>query len=245
MPIPLEKIQQYVVQFACRIPAKRELTRGEKNTLENLLRDVDHEHFQLPQTEPTQDPALLFQVLHQNTVGQSASVITSPTFTFFRDNFSFYYPLIMMNHYIIGRNSLETRPMNRDIASLSNKVLDAVNGSCLRAGKIYIMVLGPFQPDEKATIFQNVCSGNLNLAEIGEFNLSFANYRRETTGVYNILTSINLQVNDLNDPFYVNVRIDINNRILQRAMEPPDMERVWNYADGMIAQHIDTLLNIR
>jgi hypothetical protein len=244
MPIPQARIQQFVVQFACRIPARRELTAGEKNTLENLLRDLDHDHFQLPQRDPSQDPALLFQVVHQNTIARSSAMITSPTFTFFRDNFSFYYPIIMMNNYILGCDSLNTREKNNGISGWANRVLVAVNSRCQRAGKIYLMVLGPFNPEQKRTIFQNLCSENVNLNETGEFNFTFA-YCREQGGIaHNISNSISFQAFNLTGPFFINVRVDINNRELRQAMEPPDMERVWNYADSIILDHLDTLLSI-
>lgn len=244
MPIPQTKIQQFIVQFACRIPARRELTSGEKNTLENLLRELDHDHFQLPQREPSQDPALLFQVVHQNTIVRSSAMITSPTFTFFRDNFSFYYPITMMNSYILGYNSLNTREKNNPISGWANRVLVAVNSRCQRAGKIYLMTLGPFTPEEKGHIFQNLCSQNVSLNETGEFNFIFAYYRADGGANYNISNSISFQVVNLTDQFFINVRVDINNRELRQAMEPPDMERVWNYADNIIFGHLDTLLSI-
>ncbi|MFH1622249.1 MAG: hypothetical protein ABIA97_03915 [Candidatus Omnitrophota bacterium] len=244
MPIPQNKIQQFVVQFACRIPARRELTAGEKNTLENLLRELDHDHFQLPQKDPSQDSALLFQVVHQNTIARSSAMITSPTFTFFRDNFSFYYPVMMMNSYILTYSSLITRERNNPISEWANRVLVAVNSRCQRAGKIYLMVLGPFTPDEKITIFQNLCSQNVNLNETGELNFTFAYCREHSTTVYNISNSISFQTINLTDQFFINVKIDINNRELRTAMEPPDMERVWNYADSIIFGHLDTLLSI-
>jgi len=243
MPIPQAKIQQFVAQFACRIPARRELTPGEKNTLENLLRELDHDHFQLSQ--PPQDPALLFQVVHQNTITHSPAMITTPTFTFFRDNFSFYYPIMMMNNYILGYNSLVTREKNNPIAAWANRVLVAVNSRCQRAGKIYLLVLGPFTHDEKTNIFSNLCSQNVNLNETGELNFTFVYYRTQDASVYNIANSITFQTNSLTDQFFINVRIDINNRELRQAMEPPDMERVWNYADSIILEHLDTVLSIR
>lgn len=240
MPIPQDKIQQFVVQFACRIPTRRELTAGEKRALENLLRELDPDHFQLPVSESAKDPALLFQVLRQNTIG--ASVLTSPTFVFYRDNFSFFYPIKMMNRYIYNYNSLETRSMNNPISSWSNRVVNAVNARCQRAGKIYLMVLGPFAPGDKTTVFQNLCSGNLNLNEIGEFNFTFAYYRDNET--YNILNSINFVVNNLNDQFFVNVKVDINNRTLRQGLEPPDIERIWNFADTTFLEHLENMLNI-
>jgi len=241
MPIPQSKIQQFVVQFACRIPVRKEITAGEKNALENLLRELDHDQFQLPLTEPARDPALLFQVLRQNTIG--ASIITSPTFTFYRDNFSFYYPIIMMSSYILGYNSLDTRSKNSIISGWTNRVFDAVNSRCQRAGKIYLMVIGPFDHSEKRTIFQNLCSENVNLNETGEFNFTFAYYREIEGTTYNILNFINFAHANLSEQFFVTVKVDINNRELQRAMEPPDIKRVWNFADGIIFEHLDNIIN--
>ncbi|MBI4713060.1 MAG: hypothetical protein HY762_07155 [Planctomycetes bacterium] len=50
------KIQNLVIHFAFRIPIRKELGSGERKTLENQLRDLDNEFFQLfddPQQKKT------------------------------------------------------------------------------------------------------------------------------------------------------------------------------------------------
>jgi hypothetical protein len=84
----------------------------------------------------------------------------------------------------------------------------------------------------------------VNISEIGELNFTFAYYREHSGTAYNIANSISFQAANLTNQFFINVRIDINNRELRQAMEPPDMERVWNYADSIIFEHLDTLLSI-
>lgn len=237
---PRTKIHQFIVQFACRIPTRPQLSAGEKKTLENLLRDLDPEHFQLPESGPGKDPACLFQVLRQHAIG--ASVMTAPSFIFSRDSFSFYYPTRMMNQEIKGFDSILAKNLNLKIAGWTNRILDAVAGTCQRAGKIYLMALGPFEQSEKVTIFNKLCSAEMS--EIGEFNFTFTHYRDIGGEIYNILNSVNFMAPDLVSKFFLQVRVDINNRNLRQRMEPPDVQKIWDLADGMILEHLGNILDI-
>ena len=58
------------------------------------------------------------------------------------------------------------------------------NSQCQRTGKIYELVLGPFEEKDKTQVFQNLFSADFN--DIGELSLSFAKYHKENADIYNV-----------------------------------------------------------
>ncbi len=235
------KIQQFVAQFACRVPTRNELTAGEKKALENSLRELDPEIFQLFSNQSIKNPSALFEVLRQHTI--DANVLTMPSFVFSNDSFSFIYPIKMLGKFVLGVDSINTKPLNKTASSWGVKVQNAVsNCRCQRAGKIYEFVLGPFTITDKKKLFDKLFS--LSLDDVGHVNALFAKYIERDGKVYNIQTTINYTQGNLNDGFFVNMRIDINNRKLLHSMEPPDIERVWDFADSVITDHLSSNLAV-
>lgn len=243
LPFPIEKVQQFIVQFAHRVPVRKQLTTGEKKALENLLRDLNPEFFQLFEEPTAQNPACLLQVLCQHPV--DAAQITLPSFMLSNDSFTFIYPIRVLGKYISGLHSLETSSQNARMRDWSFKVQEAIsNLRCQRAGKIYELVLGPFSPDEKKSIFKNLFSENMDFSKTGEVNLAFAHYRQIDDLMYNIQTIVNYVQQKLENDFLVNVRVDVNNRQLKQSMEPSEVDKVWNRADTVIREHLENILNV-
>lgn len=235
-----DRVQQFIVQFACRIPIRNELSAGEKSALENL-RDLNPETFQLFNKPPFRNPLALFEVLRQHTI--DANTIQMPSFVFSRDSFSFIFPIKLMSQFIAGVDSMDTRTLNKKVSPWIVEVENAVsNCRCQRAGKIYEFVLGPFTCGDKKKIFDKLSSRNLD--DVGEFNMVFARYLDVRGTVYNIQTAIGYLQPQLNADFVINVRADINNRKLLQSMEPVDIERVWAFADSVIAEHLTNILDI-
>ena len=237
----IEKIKQFIIQFAFRIPIRKELTGGEKKALENVLKDLNSEHFQLFEDVASKSPATLFQVVHQLPIGPGTIMI--PSFVFSNNSFSFIWPVYMLNKFIPDFSSLDTSNINKQMSGWVVKVQDVIkNLNCHRTGKIYEMVLGPFTQTEKVSILQELFSINLN--EVGEVNLEFAKYIKEENFDYNIQTNINYVQPTLEHNFDIRMRIDINNRELKTSMEPSLMAKVWNFADAKISSHLEGLLKI-
>ena len=237
----IEKIKQFIIQFAFRIPIRKELTGGEKKALENVLKDLNSEHFQLFEDVASKSPATLFQVVHQLPIGPGTIMI--PSFVFSNNSFSFIWPVYMLNKFIPDFSSLDTSNINKQMSGWVVKVQDVIkNLNCHRTGKIYEMVLGPFTQTEKVSILQELFSINLN--EVGEVNLEFAKYIKEENFDYNIQTNINYVQPTLEHNFDIRMRIDINNRELKTSMEPYLMAKVWNFADAKISSHLEVLLKI-
>lgn len=235
------KIQQLVIQFACRIPVRRELSAGEKKALENVLKSLDPEVFQLFDEPLQKNPACLFQVLRQLPV--EATTITMPSFVLSNDSFSFLYPIKMVDKTVLRIGSIDAGDINRKMLSWVTKVQEVINNPhCQRTGKIYELVLGRFSPSDKQLIFKELFSTDLKA--IGELVLTFANYHISGGDVYNIQNNIRYLQNKLEDDFFLSLRIDINNRNLFTTMEPRDIEKVWNFADSIIDSHLKNILNI-
>lgn len=236
------KVQQLIIQFAFKIPLRKELTEGEKKALENVLKSLDRETFQLFDEPSQRNPGCLFQVLHQLPV--EASTITLPSFIFSNDSFSFIFPLKMIGKLLPRIGSIDAKDISQKLSSnwilkLQNSI---ANLNCQRTGKIYDIVLGPFNQEEKTKIFKQLFVANLS--DVGELNLTFAKYHKENTEVYNIQTNIRYLQNNLNDNFFINARIDINNRNLSTSLEPGEVEKVWNFADSTISEYLNSILEI-
>ncbi|MFH1776916.1 MAG: hypothetical protein ABH952_05090 [Candidatus Omnitrophota bacterium] len=233
------KVQQFIVQFACRVPIRKTLNKGEKTALENVLRDLDSTNFQLFDEQLQNNPPYLFQVLHQLPVG--AASITLPSFVFSNDSFSFIFPIKMSSNIISGIGSIDTSDMNLKIIDWVLKVQDIIsNLHCQRAGKIFDLVLGPFNQEEKLQIFNELFS--MKLTNIGELNLTFADYRTSGPDLFNIQTNIRYLQAKLDESFFINTRVDINNRQLFNSMEPPNIKKVWEFADSIIDEHFKNIL---
>ncbi len=240
LPFPDERqIQQFIVQFACRIPIRKEFDVAEKKVLVNKLRDLDRKIFQLFDEPSTKKPGCLLQVDHQIPVG--ASTITLPSFILSSDSFSFFTPVKILGTFVIkGTSSFDTSYMNKNMSKWIFEVQNAVNNlSCQRTGKIYEMVLGPFHNEQKRNIFKNLFS--ISLDTIGELNLTFAHYIKDED-LFNIQTNISYIQPDLNLQFFIRMRVDINNRNLSTGMEPRDIEKVWEFADSQIFNHFSSIL---
>ena len=245
VPFPENKIQQFVVQFAHKVPVKKQLTPGEKRALEGVLRELDpnSEFFQIFEDSTVQNAGCLFQALCQHPV--DAAQITMPSFVLAPDSFTFIHPIRVLMKGIGSHQSLDTFDLNAKVRTWSSKLQDAVNHlRCQRTGKVYQLVLGQFAPNEKKEIF-NLFSDKMNFDEAGEANLTFTYYRDIQGATFNINTIIGYVQNKLDNGFLINVKVDINNRQLKQSMEPSEIEKVWNTADSLIGEHLANTLNVR
>ncbi|NQS89176.1 hypothetical protein HQ584_05245 [Patescibacteria group bacterium] len=237
----MQKLKQFIIQFAFRVPIRKELTGGEKKALENVLKNLDAEHFQLFEETASKSPATLFQVIHQLPIGPGTIMV--PSFTFLNGSFSFIWPVYMFDQYASDFNSLDTSDMNKKMSGWIVTVQNVIgNSNCHRTGKIYEIVLGPFSQAEKVDVFQKLFS--INLDDVGEVNLTFAKYIKSGNSTYNIQTNINYMQRTLEDNFDIRMRVDINNRKLETFMEPNSMGKIWNFADDTMGSYFEELLKI-
>lgn len=234
-------VVQFVVQFAFRIPIRNKLTLSEIKALEDGLKALDPEHFQLFDGTGIKGPATLFQATQQLPIG--AGTIIVPSFVFSKNSFSFIWPVRMLRKYVSRLKSFDTTDMNLQMSEWCLAVQNTVsNLHCQRTGKIYEIVLGRFAEGKKADLFQKLFL--INLSDVGETHLTFSRYVESENLLYNISTNINYRQLDLKSDFDIGMRIDINNRKLERSIEPPLMKTVWSFADATIDKHIEELLDV-
>ena len=234
-------IQNLVIQFAFRIPTRRELVINERKALEGVLKELDNEFFQLFDDPQQKIPGSLFQSLRQVLIG--AVTATVPAFNLSNDSFTFFYPMKLMKQPIQGVKSVDASNVNKEMISWFNRVQQVINNSsCNRTGKIYELVLGPFVPESKKQIFNELFISPLD--NIGELGFTFAEYVKKDDELYNIQTIIQYQQLKIEDPFNINMRVDINNRNLAVRMGPREVEKVWNFADTEIDNHLKKILNL-
>lgn len=234
-------VVQFVVQFAFRIPIRNKLTLSEIKALENGLKELDSEHFQLFDGTVIKGPATLFQATRQLPIG--AGTIVVPSFVFSKNSFSFIWPVRMLGKYVSYLKSFDTTDTNLQMSEWCLAVQNTVsNLHCQRTGKIYEIVLGRFAEGKKVDLFQKLFK--IDLSDVGEMNLAFSRYVESENLLYNISTNISYRQLDLKSDFNIGMRIDINNRDLERSIEPPLMKTVWSFADAMIDKHIEELLDV-
>lgn len=235
------RVVQFVVQFAFRIPIRNKLTLSEIKALENGLKALDSEHFQLFDGTVIKGPATLFQATRQLPIG--ANTIVVPSFVFSKNSFSFIWPVRMLGKYVSRLKSFDTTDMNLQMSEWCVAVQDTLtNLHCQRTGKIYEIVLGRFAEEKKVDLFQKLFK--IDFSDVSETTLIFSRYVKPENLLYNISTNINYRQLDLKSDFNIGMRIDINNRELERSIEPALMQTVWNFADAIIDKHIEELLDV-
>ncbi|MBI4055562.1 MAG: hypothetical protein HY402_05445 [Elusimicrobia bacterium] len=243
MPLDTSKIEQLVVQFACRTPTRKDLTAAERKALENTLKGTDEkqELFQLFSEEPSQKSPNLFQAARQYNF--DAITLTVPSFAFSTDSATLLYPVKLGKKIFTRDQSLETKDLNKRMVQILFEVQNTIKGlRYLRAGKIFELVLGSFSPDDKKRIFQGFIS--YDMADIGELNLTYAKYVKHGDKFFNIQTTVKFNQLQLTDPFPLAIRVDINNRQLAESLDPSEIERVWSRADEIIWEHLESTITI-
>ena len=230
------------MHYAHRTPIRKSLTTGEKKALENVLKDLDSGTFQLFDENNIQNPTSLFQALCQYPV--DATQITLPSFFLIQDSYSFIYPIKVLGKKIKGMD-LDANSLNQKMSDWSFRVQEVINNlNSQRAGKIFDLVIGPFASNEKQNILSKLFAQDFNFNEIGELNLTFAYYRNIGDETFNIQTAVLFLQQKLEDSFFINLKIDINNRNLVRALEPSQIKIIWDKADNLIKEHLGNILNL-
>lgn len=241
IPISLDKIQQFVVQFACRTPIRTGFSSAERKALENLLRDSNPELFQLFSDENRNAP-YFFQASRQHII--ESVTITVPSLVLTNDSVTLLSPVRLGGKFLPGRGeSLDTTDLNKRMSDILFVIHNSIRGLRYnRTGKIFELLLGQFQQEDKVRLFQKLVSSDLSLAEVGELDLAFAQYVEMEGETYNIRTVIKYQQLDLGDTFQLGVRVDINNRKLRDRLDPPEIEKVWTLADKKIWEHLSAII---
>jgi hypothetical protein len=206
-----------------------------------VLTDLSPEVFQMFDERPQGNTGCLFQSRRQLILG--AQTITFPTFVLNVDSITFLHPIKILGQQITKFDPIDASNKNQEISSWFREVQKVIKTApCQRTGKIYELVLGRFDSENKSTLLKDLFTIDLNA--VGEMMFNFAKYVEQDDKVYNIQTIIQYLQVKLEDPFMINVRVDINNRILESSMEPNAIEKVWKFADKEIDNHLKEIFNI-
>jgi len=242
-----EKIPQLVVQYGCKIPLRTELKRTERESLKTFLQDFDQEQFQIfpndPQNAPSQSPGL-FTVLRQYSM-KGGAIATAPSLVIASDSIT-VFSLVKAGeeNYFTSSRTIPVAEQDRKMKEILIGIQGVIKGlRYTRTGKIYELVVGPFPPAEKEPFLRKVIAAPSN--DIAQVNLVLTKIQSVAgrINLLNVNTQLGLQQMRLEDPFQVNIKIDINNRDLQTSMGAPEIEFVWKSADSMIESHLENLLS--
>jgi len=235
MAFPPQKTQQVVVQFAGRIPTRKELTSSEKKVIESVLKERDPEHFQLCPDESSH----LFQASRQYSIG--SAIVTLPTFILSNISVSVFSLLKLgeVDHTKDFPSNMSSR--NQEMANILFEIQSVLKGlKYIRAGKIFEFVLGPFEPAEKRIIFNSLLAEEL--FDVTELNLQFTKHIDIEGELHNFQTFVTLLQPKIEGPFQVALRVDINNRKLVESLDPNEIITFWRRADTKISEYLDTIL---
>ena len=240
MAFPTNRINQFVVHFACKIPARKDISSADRKALENVLQELDPDLFQLFPTDVGRKSPYLFESHRQYLV--EAATVTVPSFVLSSNSVSLLNPIKIGGKFLPRTNSiLKTDHLNKKMSGYLTKFQDTLRALRYnRAGKIFEYVLGPFNSDEKGKLFKSLFS--IDLKDVGEIKLMFSRYVDIDSQKYNIQTAVNFQQIALGQDFQVGVRVDINNRELKESLDPREIEKIWSNADSEIIDHLDNLI---
>ncbi len=241
-PVSHEKFQQFIVQFACRTPIRKDFSSAERKALENVLKELNPELFQLFSDETQPRSPYFFQAAREYII--DAVTITVPSLILTNDSVTLLSPVKIGGRFLVGRgNSLDTTDLNKKMSDILFQIQNTVRGlRANRAGKIFEMLVGPFGQEDKDKLLRKLISSEFSLGDVGELDLKFARYVDLEGEPHNIQTVIKYQQLNLGDTFQLGLRVDINNRKLKERLDPADIEKVWARADSLIFQHLDTIL---
>jgi len=241
-PVSHEKFQQFIVQFACRTPIRNDFSSAERKALENILKELNPELFQLFSDETQPNSPYFFQAARQYII--DAVTITVPSLILANDSVTLLSPVKIGGRFLVGRGtSLDTADLNKKMSDILFQMQNTVRGLRYnRAGKIFEMLIGPFGQEDKDTLLRKLISSDFDLRAVGELDLTFARYVDLDGEPHNIQTVIKYQQLSLGDTFQLGVRVDINNRKLKERLDPTEIEKVWARADSAIFEHLDAIL---
>ena len=221
---------------------RKELGASERKALEDILRDIDpkREYYQLFPSPDEKQGGNLYQVSKQYVVEDLT--ITAPSLTIENGSISLHAAVKLANKFY-PRDKFKTGHMHDVMCQHLFKIADALPGLRYhRSGKIFELILGPFQNANKKKVLSRFFPTELN--DIGAVNLNFTLTPKLGENVFNINTVVKVQEQQLSGPFILAVRCDINNRKLAESLEPRDIKSVWISADQLIEKHLGDILDV-
>lgn len=239
--IPMDKVQQFFVQFACKTPTHRELTLGEQKALEDVLREKDRsqERFQLF-PEISEQGVRAYQIACQFNVKDIT--VTAPSLTITNNSITLHHPIRLGDKTFTRDRDFDSnylnKPMCADLFEIQ-KTLPWLRYN--RAGKIFEFMIGPFDAAKKDKLLHGVISSKLQ--DVSAIQLNFTRILNKGEDTYNILTVLQVRQQELKEPFLLGIRCDINNKNLADSLEPRDIEKVWGTGDAVIWDHLESVLD--
>ena len=240
-----DRIEQLAIHYACKTTTRPDITPAQRDKLKSLFLELNPSKYQ----RFTDTPGVpgVFQAVSEHSIGPGN--VTVPSFVMDNSSLSFLFPLKLGGMKLSGVNirsffSTEIGTLNRDISSYMMKIHEVIGRGLVfqRAGKIFEVVLTPRNSDQKQPLFQNLIK--YGLEKVSEVNLVITKLLEYGGTVYNLQARIGYGQNDLNQPFRLNIRVDINNRILMQDMEPSQMISVWASAETLISEHLSSIIQL-
>lgn len=237
----LARIPQMIVHFACTIPLKTELKATEREALKVMLQDLDTEQFQIFSEMANQgnpNSPVLFGAQRQYPLG--AGIITAPSLIFTPGGINIFRVLKLGDSFLTATKSLTGEEFNQKMKEVLFRIQDITKSKFTRAGKIFELVVGPLASADKEMLVKKLIANPA--ADICEINLTFTRIVAAQKKKLNLVTAV--QFNQLNpdQPVPVTVKIDINNRAHEISLEPRDVEYIFKEADNLLQPHLEDLL---
>lgn len=234
----LARSQQRVVQFACSMLLKPEMSKREREALKKFLSDTDPDLFQLTE-EPVGIPGAQkphYVAARQYSVGTLSA--KAPSLIFSPDGINIIQVLSIGSVKTGGDDTLQNTILNKKMRELFVNIQGLFKSlKYTRAGKIFEFNLGPFNPSEKKELLGSLFA---NPDEIVGVQSRITRLVKGTEEL-NATTDLNFGQADVSHPFILQVKVDINNRHLQKNLEARNMDQVFSDADSIIQNHLEWL----
>ena len=235
----LARSQQRVVQFATMVASKPSLNRKEHDKVRDFLTEADPELFQLVEdvVQPPGAKAPLLSMTRQYSVGNM--VIKAPSFVFVPEGVTITQVVSFGSVKTGGDGTLQNSVLNKRMQEFLVKIQELVKGlRFTRAGKTFEFNLGPFAPTEKKEILQGILARPDEITTIQGMIGKVVKGSKEDL---NVATMLQFQQADPTQPFLIQLRVDINNRILGNNMDGRSIGQIFTDADAAIQEHLESL----
>jgi hypothetical protein len=234
----LARSQQRVVQFACTMLSKPEMSKRERDTLKKFLTDADSDLFQLTE-EPVAMPGMPkphYVSARQYSVGPLSA--KAPSLIFAPDGINIIQVISIGSVKTGGDDTLQNAILNKKMRELFMNIQGLFKSlKYTRAGKIFEFNLGPFNPQEKKELLGTLLP---NPDEIVQAQSRITRLVKVTEEL-NATTDFSFGQADVSHPFMLQVKVDINSRHLQKNLEARNIDQVFTDADSIIQSHLEWL----
>jgi hypothetical protein len=239
-PFCQERINQHVVQYACRTTPMRELRPADKKSLfteiQRVWPDLADGELPGPQLMQLQNQNQNLRWAWKKSLFLGGGTADISTVLLSNDTFTLVVPR-MLNGQAVNlykRDPWLKEETNSKARQVILKMQDILGIEVHRTGKIHELVFAPIMPEELTQLFEHLF-GSLDERPSnvqGEFT-----FVRKVKGCeYNVNLKLGATPPNLDKPCPVAVRVYVNNRDMSKDLHPEVVSDIWAVGDAIMPE---------